>query len=324
MKRISNFIFIIIFFSYIVSPNLWSRSNNNSPVAVSVNSNSLSLDFNPLNRKLSPIIRVSGGYTNVAYHHPDYSDGSKLIEIALSVATAVHQPFFNRDTISKNFSNNNEIYSQEEINIINNALSDFSLYGINIDVNNLGFENAIDRAEDISTLISFGFIDLEGSGYKFSEHSGINFLTGNNYRWTSFAGWVNNTDIPAMSEPGKITDFEGGIRFGNIYQSEIQFNVYNGATILIKGSQNVIFPRTLFWKWAGSELVAGVAGLLVNQFTKEIKNYNPYSYPIIDFVLKTALNYGITSLQKNNMNFPFNSAKPLVINNISLGLQIEF
>jgi hypothetical protein len=88
--------------------------------------------------------------------------------------------------------------------------------------------------------------------------------------------------------------------------------------------RSIVFERHLFWKWAGSGIIEVAAQGLLDAFIKEIFKSSPSAGPIVYFVLKSALGYGLYELRQEKMNWPFSSAPPIAFNNIKFGVTFTF
>jgi hypothetical protein len=86
----------------------------------------------------------------------------------------------------------------------------------------------------------------------------------------------------------------------------------------------IVFERHLFWKWAGSGIIELAANGLLDVFIKEVFKSSPAAGPIVFFVLKSALGYGLYELRQDKMNWPFPSAPPIAFDNIKFGVTFVF
>jgi hypothetical protein len=51
---------------------------------------------------------------------------------------------------------------------------------------------------------------------------------------------------------------------------------------------------------------------------------SPYAGPVVGFILKSALSYGIYELRQEKMNWPFSSAAPLSYDQVKFGMTFNF
>ncbi|HSP87628.1 MAG TPA: hypothetical protein VLN45_05810, partial [Ignavibacteriaceae bacterium] len=62
----------------------------------------------------------------------------------------------------------------------------------------------------------------------------------------------------------------------------------------------------------------------LDSFVDEIMDSSPYAAPIVGFVLKCALSYGVYELRQDKMNWPFKSAAPLAYDQFKFGMTFTF
>jgi hypothetical protein len=63
---------------------------------------------------------------------------------------------------------------------------------------------------------------------------------------------------------------------------------------------------------------------LLDKFIDEIFESSPSAAPVVNFMLKSALTYGMYELRKDKMNWPFNSDSPLTYDQFKFGLTFIF
>jgi hypothetical protein len=222
---------------------------------------------------------------------------------------------------SKNVDTNRDSYTHQHSN-----LNKYNYSGIAFSANNSN-EELIES--HYKSFYTFEFDRWEGSGYKFGKKTSLRFLYGNNMVW----GWFNINDSAPPQDPELICDcdnpinlmyLENGVRFGKKLKSEINWQVYDGLSLVANANRTIIFPRTKFLHWTVSESIFSIGELLIDIFTDEIATNSPKLYPIVDFILKTGLNFGISELQKKNMNWPMKGEIPFVMDNVRVGIQFTF
>ena len=160
--------------------------------------------------------------------------------------------------------------------------------------------------DNFISFFTFGYEKAIGYGYKFSEKTSLRFLNGSDIHWTWFnvsndaPSGLDAPDMPLLHPD--LTYLSDGVRFGQKYSSEIDFEIYNGFCLVASADRNIIFPRFVFLEYLGSEIIFLVGSGLLSTFTNAIKKSSPRIYPVMNFVLNSALSYGITELQKKKMN----------------------
>jgi hypothetical protein len=71
-------------------------------------------------------------------------------------------------------------------------------------------------------------------------------------------------------------------------------------------------------------MIETVGQTAIDGFIHAIMKSSPTAGPIINFVLKNALAYGLYELRRENMNWPFNSAEPLLFDSFKAGFTFTF
>ncbi|MFM8280562.1 MAG: hypothetical protein ACKN9Y_03080 [Bacteroidota bacterium] len=169
---------------------------------------------------------------------------------------------------------------------------------------------------------SLGAINGTGYGYKFG---GSTLMLGveDNGSWTSFNPRTFENPFDTTDNQ-YILDMDGGMRFGSAMTSSIECRVANTISITGGYTWNQVLPRHMFWYWLGSEVIEGLAGAVVDNVIENFAKVSPRSLPVMHFVLKSALLYGVKVLRTPKMNMPFDTVSPMNITywNIGVGLTL--
>ncbi|HSW56245.1 MAG TPA: hypothetical protein VLH59_14260 [Ignavibacteriaceae bacterium] len=167
----------------------------------------------------------------------------------------------------------------------------------------------------------FGLGWSSGYGYKMGEAASITPYYTSSFTWTNldFADdslSVNDERIKQL--------YDETFRFGSSYETGVR--IQPTELIVLEGGyeRSIVFERHLFWKWAGSGIIELAANGLLDVFIKEVFKSSPSAGPIVFFVLKTALGYGLYELRQDKMNWPFPSAPPIAMDNIKFGVTLMF
>jgi len=283
-------------------------------------------DFNfDFDRQITPAVRLNFGWDNSSLREEDKKTlTNSLSSYGLDLGFTSTQDFF--PIIKKTYyAFSDKIISDADKQIFNSALTDNSFWGLGLSMSHFNSSNSTHNNYSGAFIITP--VRLDGSGYKIGNNVNLKFLTGSNMAW-----YILDNDmklLPPSEEPNEYADigkFGSGslFRFGTKYRSEVSFQFAKGISISGEANRMIIFPRTLFWKYLGSEMIYDIGSFTLEYFMGKIKTSNPYVYPVVDFILKTGLNFGMSELQKNKMNWPFNSAVPLMVEQYRVGLQFEF
>jgi len=128
-------------------------------------------------------------------------------------------------------------------------------------------------------------------------------------------------DTPLNADDKNTTDlFNKTFRFGSSTEGGIKFQLLKDISIDAGYQRSLIFPRHVFWAWVGSEVVEVAGHWALDRFINEVMRSSPYAGPVVNFVLKNALSYGIYQLRHNEMNWPFNTAAPLSYDQFKFGI----
>ncbi len=171
-----------------------------------------------------------------------------------------------------------------------------------------------------SNLWKFGFGKSEGYGYSLGRAAIIPYYT-YSVDWSKLK---METD-PVNSKDKMLTDlFNNHFRFGTSFEGGVRFQIIQLVSLDISYQRSIIFPRHLFWKWAGSVAVESAGQWLLDEFVDETMNSSPYAAPIVNFVLKNALAYGMYELRHDKMNWPINTVAPLSYDQLKFGVSFVF
>ena len=169
---------------------------------------------------------------------------------------------------------------------------------------------------------SLGSVNGSGYGYKFGE-SALILNVEDNATWNSFSP----RSFALMQTPGDwqyMRDMDGTMRFGSSMTSSIECRLGNTLTLNGGYTWNQVLPRHMFWYWLGSEVIEGLAGAAIDNVISNFGNISSKSLPVIHFILKSALLYGVKELRRTHMNWPFETVTPMNITywNIGVGLTL--
>lgn len=171
-------------------------------------------------------------------------------------------------------------------------------------------------------LIQFGFTSSSGYGYQSATNwLGIYLYTGSGIHWSDISYTRDEAD---KSSDEALNTFDGSMRFGQKWESGLRFSILGPLNIVGGYEQNMIYPRHLFWKWAVSGVIEAVGVGALGAFSDWIMTKSPEAGPVVNWALKTAAYFVLYKLRTENMNWPYTTAPPLVLDSWKLGLSLEF
>ncbi len=175
--------------------------------------------------------------------------------------------------------------------------------------------------------------DIKTNNWQFglAWSSGYGYIIGTNASITPyFTGTMNWTNIDFADDSLSANDervkelYDETFRFGSSNEMGVRFQATQMIVLNAGYERAIVFERHLFWKWAGSSIIELAAHGLLDVFLKEIYKSSPAAGPIVFFVLKSALGYGLYELRQEKMNWPFDSAPPVAFDNIKFGVSFVF
>lgn len=166
----------------------------------------------------------------------------------------------------------------------------------------------------------FGAGNAKGYGYKIGK-GGITPYYSAALTWSRLD--LKEQNIPS-DQKQLLGNFDDNFRFGTNWEGGIKFKIIPMLTIDAGYERAVIFPRHLFWKWLGSAAIETAGQWMVDEFVKEIMHSSPYAGPVMSFVLKNALSYGMYELRQDKMNWPFKTVAPLAYDQFKFGFTVNF
>ncbi len=183
-----------------------------------------------------------------------------------------------------------------------------------------------------SDMWRFGVGKSTGYGYKLSESAAIILYNTNTFNWSKIdftlplpiTAYTTDQYLPYYKDYNILNLYEGNFRFGTSSAGGIRIKFIDNVMLDAGYERSIVFQRHLFWKWAGSEIIEVTAQELLDGFINKIFKSSPAAGPIVNFILKNALSYGIYELRQDDMNWPFNTEAPIAYNQFKFGLTFVF
>lgn len=176
-----------------------------------------------------------------------------------------------------------------------------------------------------SDMWRFGAAWSSGYGYKLGESSSIVPYYTYSLNWSDIDFTFQEDPILLPEEDVETLNYyEGSFRFGTSSEGGVRFQIINNLLLDAGYERSIVFERHLFWKWAGSALIEAAAQGLLDEFINKIFKSSPAAGPVVNFLLKNALAYGIYELRQDEMNWPFPSSPPLAYDQFKVGMTFVF
>ncbi|MDT3695738.1 MAG: hypothetical protein ROY99_05045 [Ignavibacterium sp.] len=176
-----------------------------------------------------------------------------------------------------------------------------------------------------SDMWRFGFGRLHGYGYKLGESFAIIPYYSSTLNWSNIDfRYPENQALINSDDIEKLNLYDKSFRFGTSSEGGIRIKLIDNLILDAGYERSIVFQRHLFWKWAGSGLIESAAQGLLDGFINKIFKSSPSAGPIVNFLLKNALAYGIYELRQEKMNWPFNSEAPIAFDQFKFGVSVVF
>lgn len=175
-----------------------------------------------------------------------------------------------------------------------------------------------------SAAWQFGFGSSSGYGYELSRNFSIIPYNASSLDWTRIDVQQKFIEIIPEKDQEIIAQYDESFRFGSSMEAGIRFQINTNYILEAGYERSIVFQRHLFWKWAGSAIIEGISQGLLDNFIDEVFESSPVAGPIMYFLLKNSLSYGLYELRQEKMNWPFNSESPITYDSFNFGVTIMF
>ena len=260
-------------------------------------------------------------------NHPDFNfdfdgfGGKGKPTISLNYGLAE----LNHNNLSASFSDPNLIeakfgYTHEDTlwstsNILKARTNYLTIGNIS---NDIGGKSTSGKIKTNSWRVELGW--MKGYGYNLGMSAIIPYYY-SSLSWTRIEVKDSLTNI---SDREILDRFNKSFRFGTTAEGGVRIKLIPNLAVEAGYERAVVFERHLFWKWLGSALIEQGGQWAVDAFVNEIGDSSPFAVPIVNFVLKNAVSYGMYELRKDKMNWPFESAAPLMYDQFKVGVTFIF
>lgn len=180
-------------------------------------------------------------------------------------------------------------------------------------------------AEVESNMWRFGFGSSSGYGYKLGENSAIIPYNSYSLNWSNIDfKYPNILTFAPDAEVDILNLYDESFRFGTSSEGGLRIKVIDNLILDAGYERSIVFQRHLFWKWAGSAIIEGIGQSLLDGFISEVFESSPAAGPIVNFLLKNGLAYGMYELRQKKMNWPFSSEAPIAFDQFKFGVTVVF
>ena len=180
---------------------------------------------------------------------------------------------------------------------------------------------SLDSGDFRATIARFGFGNRLGYGYKMGSLI-LLLYNQNGLHWSEMR--TDRSDKLSLTDHSILDRYERTFRFGMNAEGGVRLQLFKALSLTAAYEIAVIYPRHLFWGWAGSNILYQIGMGMISNFTDDIIFSSPVAGPLFYFILKNALSYGYYQGVKNKMNWPFNSEIPMTVETVKFGISYTF
>ena len=175
------------------------------------------------------------------------------------------------------------------------------------------------------TTLRFGLGSSSGYGYKLGTKASMLLYNSNSFTWTRYDYGTRTYTMEYTQPPfDKLDDFNQSLRFGSSTEGGIIIPLTGIINLQAAYDRTIVFPRHMVWKQLGSVMLETASQSLIDAFVFAVFKSSPAAAPVVSFLLKNGLSYGLYELRREEMNWPFNTAEPLLFDSYKLGLTFTF
>lgn len=245
----------------------------------------------------------------------------------IEINSGVSMPSLHEDVFSGNFSDVNNIgiklgFSDYLENEHSESIFEYkySFFMLNHYLSGITTDEASHPDLEVNAW-QFGFGSRDGYGYKLGDYANVVLYHAGGLTWTKLD--FQDTAIIA-AEQGELNRFGDAFRFGERFEGGVGIRFSKNIGINAGYERSIVFQRHLFWKWLYSEVVAGLAQGGMSLMINAIEKSSPNLVPVVNFILRNAMSYGIYELRSKDMNWPAETAPPFMFDSFKLGVTFTF
>lgn len=153
-----------------------------------------------------------------------------------------------------------------------------------------------------STAIRLGFGARDGSSYRFQEVALLTPYLSSGQFWTTLSF---KQDSIGVDNENRIARFSGGVKYGTFTQSGVMIDVGKKFAFDLGFETAIVQPRYVFLQSFSNLLLQQFAHFAMRLFIDRV--LPPSASALASFTLKTAFNFWLYNLRREQANFPFSS-----------------
>jgi len=181
--------------------------------------------------------------------------------------------------------------------------------------------NLLSEEKVTAELLRFGLGFRSGYGYPIGP---IGLLPWNMHTYEFTRVKTARPDTLLPSDVDILNRYEGHYSFGISGEAGLSVRLFGAFQANASYQMSIIYPRVVFWEWLGSYMLAAGATGIVTVFGEDVVSSSEVLGPILYWVIKNGLTYGLFHLYRTSMNWPFKSETPLTQQAFKVGATFVF
>ncbi|MBD3163179.1 MAG: hypothetical protein GF346_12000 [Candidatus Eisenbacteria bacterium] len=196
----------------------------------------------------------------------------------------------------------------------------------NLFVERSSSEPADASEEEIETSAwRFGLSDTDGEGYRIG--TGALTVIGTH---AGAMGWsfidleedrLEETDPNAYR---RIDPFLDHVRFGTSWRGGLRISPHRNLAVQADYQRAILFPATKGLDLILSNALEAIALAAIDPFLAEVAERAPRAVPVLGFLFRGGILYGLYELRQENMHWPLDTAPPLSDDSFRFGIEVVF
>jgi len=177
-------------------------------------------------------------------------------------------------------------------------------------------------ANDVpASIIRFGGRFRRGIGYGLGEDASLIPYAVSGAGFSVFS--LGSGKLPVAQEQALMADFASAVRLGQVGEGGLSLHFKSGLGIHAGFERSMMYPNYIFLE----DLVAGIIQFGVAEFGASLAANAARSEvfsPLLYFIIRNGIQFGVSELRRNAMNWPFQGPAPLTVDTYKISLSWTF
>jgi hypothetical protein len=177
-------------------------------------------------------------------------------------------------------------------------------------------------ANDVpANIIRFGTRFRKGIGYGLGEEASLIPYAGSGLLLSVVS--LGNGKLPNADEQAILADYAAALRIGQVCEGGLSLHLKSGLGIHAGFERSMAYPRYIFLEDAVSSIIQFYVAEFGAQLAAAAVQSETLS-PILYFIIRNGIQFGVSELRRNAMNWPFQGQAPLTVDTYKISLSWTF